>query len=80
LGQKTTDGSKKLFKYKKIGIALIPTQDNSTFCNEAFSSAKTDELLMECKLDTDKNKWIPFKVNTDKKRPDLIDVIGKVSE
>jgi hypothetical protein len=80
LGQKTTDGSKKLFKYKKIGIALVNTAENSAFCNESFIKANTDELLMECKLDMDKNKWIPFKVNTDKKRPDLIDVIGKVGE
>lgn len=75
LGQKLIEGDKKMFKYKKIGIAYVPTRECSTFCKNAFLEANGDEILVDCKLDSDKNRWIPYKVNTTKKRPDLLQIL-----
>ena len=75
LGQKVIEGEKKLFKYKKIGIAYIPTRECSFFCKDLFCKTTEDYVLVECKYDSNKDRWIPFKQSIDKKRPDLIDKI-----
>jgi hypothetical protein len=71
LGQKLIEDNKKLFKYKNIGIAYVPTKECSFFCKDAFMNC--EELLMDCKLDVEKNRWIPVKLSENKKRPDLLD-------
>lgn len=75
LGYKLTEEGKKLFRCKKIGIAYIPTKECSHFCKKIFNDNNTDTLLVECSLDTDKNRWIPVKLAENKKRPDLIENI-----
>lgn len=79
LGEKSVEGQKKLFKYKKIDIAYIPTKECSFFCKDAMSKTAADGILVECKYDNVKSKWIPFKLITDKKRPDTIDKIEHIA-
>jgi len=74
LGQKEIDGDKKLFKYKKIDIAYVPTKECSYFCKDAFASKGASDILVECTFDNDKKKWIPTKLSN-QKRPDLVDDI-----
>lgn len=74
LGQKINENNKKLFKYKKICIAYIPTKECSFFCKNIFEHS--NELLVECNYCKEKDKWIPFKLITERKRPDLIDSIN----
>jgi hypothetical protein len=62
----------KIFKYNKIGIACIPTIESSFYVRNAFINNNNMDLLMDCKHDETKNVWIPMKINTDKKKPDLI--------
>lgn len=80
IGEKYNEGDKKLFKYKKIGIAFIPTKECSHFCKEAFEQANDDTILVECKYDVTKKRWEPIKVADNKKRPDLIEKIQAVLE
>lgn len=80
LGEKIVDGAKKLFKYKKVGIAYVPTKECSFFCKDSFVKSAGEDILVECKLDADKNRWIPVKLVTNKKRPDLTDILdGKMT-
>ena len=73
LGEKVIENKKKILKYKKIGIASIPTKECSFFCKEIFNQISEDNVLMDCKYDESKNKWIPINLATNKKRADLID-------
>ncbi|QKF93839.1 adenylation domain of GTP-dependent mRNA capping enzyme [Fadolivirus algeromassiliense] len=78
IGEKSIEGDKKLFKYKKIDIAYVPTKECSYFCKDAMSKSSNDGILVDCKYDNTKGKWIPYKIITDKKRPDTIDKIEHV--
>lgn len=80
IGEKYNEGDKKLFKYKKIDIAYVPTKECSHFCKEAFDKADDDNVLVECKYIPEKKKWTPVKVADNKKRPDLIEKIQGVLE
>lgn len=62
----------KTFKYNKIGIACIPTIECSFFCRDTFINSNGMDVLMDCKHDALKNVWIPVKLNTDKRKPDLM--------
>lgn len=73
LGEKAIQDGKKIFKYKKMGIAYIPTKECSYFCKDLFNKTEGDSVLVECKYDSGKNKWVPYKQVLDKKRPDLTD-------
>lgn len=75
LGEKLSDNGKKLFKYKKIGLAYIPTKECSAYCKNLFG-VNDDSILIDCKYDTEKERWVPFKLVTDKKRPDLVNQIS----
>lgn len=75
LGERSVENNKKLFKYKKIGIAYIPTTSCSYFCKDAISKSTDDGVLVDCKYDNDKKRWMPVKIVTDKKRPDLVEKI-----
>ncbi len=72
LGEKFQENGKSLFKYKKTGIAYIPTKECSYFCKDAFSKIGGDSLLVKCKYDHEKSRWIPIELATDRKRSDLI--------
>lgn len=72
LGEKFQENGKSLFKYKKTGIAYIPTKECSYFCKDAFSKIGGDSLLVKCKYDNEKLRWIPIELATDRKRSDLI--------
>jgi hypothetical protein len=78
LGQKSIEGDKKLLKYKKICIAYIPTKECSFFCKDLFNQSKENAVLVECKYDSEKGKWIPIKQIMDRKRPDLYEKIEKL--
>lgn len=43
----------------KIGIAYIPDIEISKKCKQWFKNNKTKELIVKCKMDTNKHKWIP---------------------
>lgn len=76
IGEKLQEGDKKLFKYKKIGIGYIPNVACSQFCKDVFEQCNSDTILVECKYDNAKKKWIPFKLaDQSKKRPDTLDKI-----
>lgn len=72
LGEKFQEDGKMLFKYKKICMAYIPTKECSYFCKEAFSKNNTDNLLVKCKYEKDKERWIPTEIMCDRKRSDLV--------
>ena len=78
LGQKFIENNKKLFRYKKIGIAYIPTKECSFFCKDIFNKTDKDSVLMDCKYDSEKERWIPFKLILNKKRPDLVEKIENI--
>ncbi|AEQ33345.1 putative mRNA capping enzyme [Megavirus vitis] len=46
----------------KIGIAYIPDMATSKMCKQWFKDAKTNKLIVKCKLHIAKNKWIPVEV------------------
>ncbi len=54
---KNTSGEEQYIK-KKIGIAYIPTYVLSLKCKSFFIN--TDVVIMSCKFNTNKNKWIPI--------------------
>ena len=49
---------KDIFIKKNIGIAYIPTYALSLQCNIYFLNRT--KIIMKCKFDTNKNKWIPI--------------------
>lgn len=56
-------------KYHSVGIASIPTMQDSKFCRELLSD--NAEAYVRCRYDNSRNKWTPIeKVNA--KRPDII--------
>ena len=75
LGTTIKKGDKKLFKYQKIDIAYIPTKECSYFCKDAFSKIYTDSLLVRCKYEKEKSRWIPVELVTNQKISDSVDKI-----
>lgn len=47
------------------GIALIPTLQCSKFCSSMFNDNTSQSVLVECKYDDHKKKWIPINQITD---------------
>lgn len=45
---------------KKIGIAYIPDIETSKKCKEWFKKKSIKKLIVKCKLDCEKDKWIPL--------------------
>jgi hypothetical protein len=45
---------------KKIGIAYIPDTQTSKKCKQWFNKKSVKTLIVKCKLDIEKNKWIPI--------------------
>jgi len=69
---------KKYIKYKKFGIAYVPTKECSYFCKDLYDRVNNENILVECKYVIDKDKWIPFKHAEGKKKPDDVDEINKL--
>lgn len=46
----------------KIDIAYIPDIDTSKKCKQWFKDNKSKELLVQCQMDMEKNKWIPLEL------------------
>jgi len=60
---------------KKIDIAYIPTKQCSFMCRELIKQNILERLLMKCKFDTEKEKWIPVEKNNINKIPSTINEI-----
>ena len=67
---KDSNNEKDIFIKKNIGIAYIPTYILSLQCNIYFLNKK--KIIMKCKFDTNKNKWIPIEESKIKK----IDIVN----
>lgn len=51
---------------EKMGIAYIPDMDTSKMCKQWFKSAKKKkELLVKCRMDNTKGKWVPIELIED---------------
>lgn len=46
----------------KIGIAYIPTMEISKMCKQWFKETKKTMLLVKCRMDMVKKKWIPLNI------------------
>jgi hypothetical protein len=68
----------KYAKYKKFGIAYIPTKECSYFCKDVFDKVNTDFALVKCKYVLDKDRWIPYEHVTDQKLPDNYSDVSKL--
>jgi len=75
LAIKIEKNNKKYIKYKKCGIAYIPTCECSYFCHDLFDSTSNNHVIVECKYSLKHKKWIPFKAVLDRKLCDYYDVI-----
>lgn len=71
---------KTLLKYKKLGIAYVTTSQCSHFCNDVFENTTEDSVLVTCVYLSDCNKWVPSELAMDKKRPDYIEEIQKITQ
>lgn len=61
----------KKYIYKKIDIAYVPTYDLSVNLRAQFLNET--KIIFDCKLDYDKNKWVPIK----KSKLNKIDIINE---
>lgn len=75
LSYKVEQGGKKLLKFKKFGIAYIPTKECSYFCKDIFDSINNSSVLVECKYVAERDKWVPLKIAKDKKIPDNLEKV-----
>lgn len=76
---KIVKDGKTLLKYKKLGIAYITTSQCSYFCKDVFENTEDDSVLVKCVYLADCNKWVPSELVTDRKRPDYIEEIQKIT-
>jgi hypothetical protein len=68
----------KTVKLKKNSIAYIPTADHSNFCRTIFKENKNENtLLVNCSYNFEKQKWTPYSIAKDKKRPEFIHKVQK---
>jgi hypothetical protein len=71
LKKKSIKDGKKFIRLKKYCIAYVPTINVSYFCKDVFNSSDDGDLIIvKCKLNQEKNKWIPFEQAKEKKYPD----------
>lgn len=75
--QKENIEGKNIIKIIRLGIALIPSKDTSKLCKSLFQNRQNNKMLMKCKFDQDKNKWIPIEENKTSKLPTLLSDIEK---
>lgn len=73
--EKSKNNGKDILKIKKVGIACIPTMELSKMCREL--TLDTGRVLMKCKYDTSREKWVPIEKDTKSKHPDFIDALEK---
>lgn len=71
--------NKSVYKIKKLGMAYIPTKECSHMCRSLFidnnMESNKKRILVKCKFDKNKNKWIPLEQDTKLQRPSSIDEI-----
>jgi hypothetical protein len=63
-----------MIKLKKYSIAYIPTKEVSYFCKNLVD-VYGDSLIVKCKYDLEKDKWIPFEYIKDIILPDDIKTV-----
>lgn len=66
---------KKVLMCKKIDIAYIPTKQCSFMCRELIKMSSNEKVLMNCKYDKEKEKWVPIGKETTKKIPSFVSEI-----
>jgi hypothetical protein len=74
------DNGKNIIKIIRLGIALIPSKETSVLCKNLVASKTHGKILMKCKFEQDKNKWIPIEEDKSAKLPTLISDIEKEME
>lgn len=67
--------SKKVSKRRKFGDISVPNREMSIYCQNLFDG-ENDSVLMKCKYDSKKDKWIPVK-KSNAKKPDKYSVVKK---
>ncbi len=81
LCKKIDKDGKHFVKYKKFGMAYIPTKDCSYFCKDMFDNTDKDNVLVRCKYAEDKEKWIPYEqAPKGTKLPDSTSVVKQLLE
>lgn len=70
---KSKTGHKTTYKKIKIDIAFVPDIKTSEFCLNIFKNAQhNNDVLIDCKYNKNKNKWVPIQQNTTCEIPSLI--------
>lgn len=67
------EGGKNVLKTRRFGIAYIPTLACSKMCKDL--TITTGKVLMKCKYDDIKEKWIPIEPDKTKKCPDYVSTL-----
>jgi len=75
LSNKIEKNGKKFVKFKKYGIAYLPTLECSYFCKDLFENTDSDAIMIKCKYLADRQKWVPIKHSPESKIPDELDTI-----
>lgn len=76
LKKKSIKDGKKFIRLKKFCIAYIPSIDVSYFCKDLFKvNDDTNMIIVKCKYDKNKNKWIPQEHAKDKRYPDSYKIV-----
>lgn len=78
---KAVDGY-KLFSLdnEEIGLAYVPDSRSTALYKSWFKNKKITEVFVKCKLDINKNRWIPFElVEVDLKPNDTKDEIEEIN-
>jgi len=78
LGNKVMINGKNVLKYIKVGMALIPTKDCSTFCRELFSN-NIEHVFVKCKYMRNKSKWVPFELVANHEEISMLDDVNKMT-
>lgn len=68
--------SKKVSKRRQFGLISIPNREMSIYCQNLFDK-DNDSVLMKCKYNSKKDRWIPVKKVTNVKKPDKYSVVKK---
>jgi hypothetical protein len=77
---RTHENGKNIIKIIRLGIALIPSKEISVMCKTLMANKTHGKMLMKCKFDQDKNKWIPIEEEKIAKLPTLLSEIEKDME
>lgn len=73
--EKIKRSGKDILMCRKMDIAYIPTKQCSFMCRELVKMSPNGKVLMKCKYDIEKEKWIPIEKDITKKIPSFISEI-----